>query len=661
MQKQIGEQLDNLAACSGHSVALDTETTGLHWYQDTPIGIGWYCPGAESEGYIDLREEGMLELVQQTILAWDLDRTTVICHNMKFDFHFLGISPRMFKRKLDTTVMIHLLDSRHRKALKDAEITFLNKRTKTEHVTSHGRKKIWEWDVDDVAAYCIDDCKSTWELAEYLMPYMRQLFVTTLLRDDMEYLGELWEIERHGLNVDLEFTAYGVARLQQDIDYLEEQLFKGVGYRFNWRSAQQLSEALYDHLGIEKPVDPYADADGVYRGKFAHRTKYNSTSTNTFILLEKVTVPAGYKHPLTGEVYAEEHVGHPLGDIISLLREAVKLQNVLKKWPKLTDANGRLHTNFNITGTRTGRLSSSEPNFQNIPGSWRVKFTQTVFSGELDRPDAYNLRKAIIPDPGTVLVSIDWRQQELRMFGLLANDPNMVPALQSGQDIHSFVADQVWGAHDVFHRGMAKSITFGLIYGTSTASLSHRLNMTRAEAKTVTNQYWEAFPAIRPFRDLTVEHCTKYGYVRNWAGRYWWEEDQERTYKAVNFLVQGGAADQLKHAVLRCQKFLRDCGAQSHVVSIVHDELIFQMPYEELWMVPDICSIMELPDIFGVPFPVDVEMGLTWGEKRGIPEDQLPKLLEGKRPKLPVDEKWKEEWAQMKAAKKAAKTGLPPL
>lgn len=635
------DQFDELARCSGHSVAIDTETTGLSWFQDVPIGIGWHCPDAGSEGYIDLREPRALDGVKDVMLnRWDRNRTTVICHNMKFDFHFLGISPREFKRKLDTTVMIHLLDSRHRKALKDAEKTFLGKTVKTEHLTKHGRKKIWDWPVEDVAKYCIDDCRSTWELAEYLMKYMRMLYVTTLLRDDMEYLGELWEIERHGLLADLEFTAYAVARLQQDIDFLERKLYEGVGYKFNWRSAKQLSEALYDSMGIEKPKDPYADADGVYRGRFAHRTKYNSTSTNTFILLEKV---------IWEDDEGVEHVGHPLGNIISLLREARKLQNVLEKWPGMVDSENRLHTNFNITGTRTGRLSSSKPNFQNIPGSWRVKFTQTVFSGELERPDAYNLRKAIIPDPGTVLVSIDWRQQELRMFGLLANDPNMVPALQSGRDIHSFVADQVWGAHDVFHRGMAKSITFGLIYGTSTASLSHRLNMTGAEAKAVTNQYWQAFPAIRPFRDATVKHCERFGYVRNWAGRYWWEEDKERTYKAVNFLVQGGAADQLKHAVLRCQKFLRDCGAKSHVVSIVHDELIFQMPYEELWMVPDICKIMELPDIFGVAFPVDVEMGLTWGEKREIPEAAIPMLLEGKRPKLPVDTGWKDEWRRIQA------------
>lgn len=561
---------------------------------------------------------------------------------MKFDFHFLGISPRHFRKKLDTTVMIHLLDSRHRKSLAYAEETFLKKGTKKAHVDAHGRQKIWDWPMDDVALYCIDDCRSTLELAEYLAPFLKQMGVLRLLADDMRYLGELWEIERYGMKADLEFNQYAIERLQVDIDNLEQKLYEGVGYTFNWRSAQQLSKALYDHMGIPKPKDPYADADGVYRGKFAHRTKYNSTSTNTFILLEKVT--------WTDE-NGEEHVGHPLGNIISLLREARKLQGVLQKWPKLVDSEGRLHTNFNITGTRTGRLSSSEPNFQNIPGSWRVKFTQTVFSGELERPDAYNLRKAIVPDPGTVLVSIDWRQQELRMFGLLAEDPNMVPALEDGRDIHSFVARQVWGSDDVFHRGMAKSITFGLIYGTSTASLSHRLNMTRAEAKQVTNQYWEAFPAIRPFRDATVEQGMRHGYVRNWAGRYWWEEDPEKVYKAVNFLVQGGAADQLKLAICRVQEFLRRTGAKSHPISIIHDEIMFQMPWDELWMVPDICSIMEVPDVFGVAFPVDVEMGLTWGEKREIPEAALPMLLEGKRPKLFVDERWKKEWEQMKQSK----------
>jgi len=639
--KEYHAQLEKLRSCNGHSVAVDTETTGLSWFKDKPIGIGWYCPEADSEGYIDLRPEGTLDQVRRVMTQmWNRETTTVICHNLKFDFHFLDIPPRTFKRILDTTVMIHLIDSRHKKALKQAELTFLGITTKAEHVASHGRKKIWDWPVEDVAKYCIDDCRSTWKLAEFLMPFLRKMMVLELLKSDMDYLKELWAIERHGMYTDLEFARYGVARLQVDIDELEEKLYEGVGYTFNWRSPQQLSKALYEHMGIEKPKDPYADPDGVYRGRFATGTKYNSTSTNTFILLEKV---------VWIDEEGVEHTGHPLGDVVSLLREARKLQNVLKKWPTLVDDQDRLHTNFNITGTRTGRLSSSKPNLQNVPGSWRVKFTQTVFSGELERPIAYNLRKAIVAPPGTVLVSIDWRQQELRMFGLLAEDPNMVPALETGQDIHSFVADQVWGAHDVFHRGMAKSITFGLIYGTSTASLSHRLNMSRTEAKQVTDQYWTAFPAIRPFRDRTVEHCLKYGYVRNWAGRYWWEEAQDRAYKAVNFLVQGGAADQLKYAVIRCQKFLRDTNAESRIVSIVHDELIFQMPREELWMVPDLCKIMELPDVFGVVFPVDVEMGLNWGEKREIPEADLPKLTTGAQPKLPNDEGWRKEWAKMQA------------
>lgn len=632
------DSLESLARCSGTTVAIDTETTGLHWYTDRPLGIGWYC--RESEGYLNIEDPIDLDAVRGVILGWDRRKTTVICHNLKFDFHFLGISPREFPRKLDTTVLIHLVDSRHRKALKDAEVTFLGKRTKIDHLTGHGRKKIWDWPEEDVARYCVDDCRSTFELAEYLLPYIRKLFLTELLKKDMDYLGELWEIERVGMAYDPDFTEYAIARLQEDVDALEDDLYKGVGYTFNWRSAQQLSKALYDHMGIDKPKDPYADADGVYRGRFAHRTKYNSTSTNTFILQEKV---------IWVDDEGVEHVGHPLAQTVSLLREARKLQNVLTKYPKLADANGSLHTNFNITGTRTGRLSSSDPNLQNVPGSWRVKFTQTVFSGDLDRPQAYNLRKGIRARPGTVLVSIDWRQQELRMFGLLANDPNMVPALEDGRDIHSFVADEVWGAHDVFHRGMAKSITFGLIYGTSTASLSHRLNMTPAEAKAVTNQYWEAFPAIRPFRDATVEHCLRYGYVRNWAGRYWWEEATDRAYKAVNFLVQGGAADQLKEAVLRCAAFLRSVGASSRIISIVHDELIFEMPWEELWLVPDICAIMEVPDIFGVAFPVDVDMGLNWGEKREIPPEAVPLLLEGKKPKLPEDDGWRKDWERIKA------------
>lgn len=634
-------KLDQLAACSGKVVAIDVETTGLRWWQDKTIGLGWYTPGNEGYIQIDRTEPGQttqLEAIRETILTrWDLARTTVIAHNLKFDFHFLGLDPRLFERLLDTTELIHLKDSRYRKALDVAERRFLGTSTKDKHVKSHGRKKIWDWPVEDVAAYCIDDCRTTHRLAEVLLPEIKRMGILYLLREDMEYLKQLWAIERQGMLLRPEFVEYGALRLGQEIASLEAALYKQVGYEFNWRSHQQLSKAIYDDFGIEKPTNPFADADGVDRSRFAHRGKYNSTMTSTFLLQEKVN--------------------HPLAELITLLREAWKLRNVLVKWLELRDGNDRIHTNFNLTGTKTGRLSSSQPNVQNIPGSWRVRFTQTVFSGTVDRPDAYNLRKGIVAPEGHAFVSIDWRQQELRMFGMLANDPNMLPALESGQDIHSFVADQVWGSHDVFHRGMAKSITFGLVYGTSTGSLAHRLDMSIPEARKVTNQYWESFPRIQPFMREVVEYCRANCYVRNWRGRYWHEERRDKQYRSVNYLVQGGSADLLKIALLRVANYLEQHRLRTRIVSIIHDELLFEMPEQEFIHIPHICKIMEVPDLLDVPFYVDVAMGVDMGEKLEFEgkegqlshEQAMEQLASGWIPHLPRDDSWLEEYHQLKS------------
>lgn len=444
--------LEEAKCCSGKAVVVDVETTGLLWWQHTLIGVGLWCPQADVQGYWPCEEPHERAGIIDALQHW-APGTNVIGHNLKFDLHFLGLDGHKLGWKAhDTTVLAHLLDSRQHKSLGAVELQYLGSASKEEHVAwgkganGKGKRKlmVWEWPEDVRAEYCVNDCRVTYELARLLLPQVKATGCGALYDYQMRYLLRIWQIERYGMLFDMEFADRAIELLHRNVDIIEQELFKDCGAAgFNWRSPQQLSKALYEDLGIDKPQNPFV-RDGVDLGGGRIKSKYTETATSTFMLMEKAN--------------------HPLGQLVSDLREAWKLRNTVAKWKELADANSVIHTTFNLTGTRTGRLSSSKPNTQNLPGDIRSRETQSVFSGQSGstRSEEYNLRKAFIPRPGHQYAIIDYRQQEIRMFGVLAQDPNMVEALRTGQDIHMQVAKTIWGdSADKTKREWAKTISFG--------------------------------------------------------------------------------------------------------------------------------------------------------------------------------------------------------
>lgn len=626
-----------LRKCSGKPVVLDTETTGLKWWNDHLTTIGFHCPQAGIEGTIDLGRpvNGYLtnpkdakswvlddpELLEfetkvREIVAEELKPGTLaIFHNAKFDMHMLGVEPyKCFGWKIiDTTVMIHLRDSRDKKAMEQAERILLGSNSKRAHVEKAPtdkkiRKKVWLWPADVRQDYCVNDCRVTYQFLETLTPILAELDLGLLLRKEMKYLRLIYKSERIGFMADPEYIGKAYMKLIKHRKDLEQQLFDAVGYEFKWRSAQKLSYALYENLGIPMPVNPFATMGGTaksYKTKMGFervmeiKSNYTSTNTSTFLLMEKAH--------------------HPLGELVAALREADKLAKQLAKWQTLMDKDNVIHTNYKMTGTRTGRLSSSDPNLANIPSDVRGRFTQGLFSGGTTRTDEYNLRKGFVARPGRVLVSVDYKQMEMRMFGIDSEDPYMLEALTSGVDIHLYIAHKVWGkcgdALDKIHREWSKTIGFGLIYGMTTGSLEHKLGMTKAQAKQVVEDYWGAFPRIRPWIYDTIMTLKRDGLERYWSGRIWREETEMFMYKGANARIQGGCADLLSIAALRLDEWLVSHGQDyGHIVSYIYDELITEVPLQDVYYVAEHqMEIMQVPDLFGIPFLTEAKVGFSYG------------------------------------------------
>lgn len=622
----LSEFREELQKCNGKVVALDTETTGLYWWRDHLISIGFHSLEANVEGVVDFGKpvlEGHED--DEDLLAWEaearaivreclLPGTTVIMHNLKFDASMLGIPKEsdMYGWKcIDTSVMIHLWDSRLKKGLEQAEKIILGGNSKRSHIEKAPtnpkiRKRIWRWDSKIRADYCLNDTRVTMQLFQTLVPMLQKMQLVDLFRKDMNYLKQIYYTEHLGITLDQEFVGRALLAMQSHKMQLEEQLYDSVGYRFNWQSNTQLSKALYEDMGIEKPVNPFAARGdtGAYKNRLGiERIKelkggmYNKTMTSTFLLMEKVK--------------------HPLGELVASLREAAKLVKTMQLWLKLVDSESIIHSNFNLTGTRTGRLSSSKPNLANVASEVRSRFTQGLYSGGLTRSSEYNLRNAFVCRDGYGMLSIDFKQQEMRLFAWESQDERMLEAVKTGQDIHQMIALAVWGdcgkELNKIHREWSKTVGFGLLYGMTTGSLEHKLGLTRDEAAKVISDYWGRFPNIRPYLFGLVDTCKAKGYVRNWAGRLWREETEMFMYKSCNFMVQGGSADLLSVAAMRTHRYLQN-NSYGNILSYIYDELLMEIKLENMHTAAnDIARIMQVPDLLQINFLTDVKVGTSYG------------------------------------------------
>jgi DNA polymerase I len=420
----------------------------------------------------------------------------------------------------------------------------------------------------------------TGRLATALRREVEDMSLLKLYEDiDLPLVPVLARMEHAGVKIDRAALAEMSSRLELEIDTKAREIYQRAGSEFNISSPKQLGDVLFNKLNLPKPV------------KYG---KGKTISTAVDVL----------------EGLAEEH---DVPRLVLEYRQLTKLKSTyVDALPALLNrASGRLHTTFGQTGTATGRLSSANPNLQNIP-----------IRTELGR----EIRAAFTAEPGHVLLAADYSQIELRLLAHFSKDPLLVEAYRRGDDIHTLTASQVFGVPPLMvtpdHRRQAKVVNFGIVYGLSAFGLSQNLGIAPSEAKQFINAYFEKYSGVRAFIDRTLEEARREGKVETLFGRARPIPDinsknanlrgfAERT--AVNTPLQGTAADLIKIAMIRIDKALRERGLKSRMTLQVHDELVFEVPESEIEVMrPLVRDQMEKVHALTVPLLVEIGVGMNW-------------------------------------------------
>ncbi len=415
---------------------------------------------------------------------------------------------------------------------------------------------------------------TAWELAQIQKPKIEEWGMESLYRDiEIPLIRVLGAMERVGLKLDVEKLAEINSNLTDTMNDLQSRIHEHAGREFTIGSPQQVGQVLFEELGLSRKR----------RGKTGYSTD--------------------------ARVLAQIREEHEIVALIEQWREVSKLKSTyLDTLPTLIDADtGRIHTTFVQVGAATGRISSIQPNLQNIP-----------IRTEVGRP----IRGCFVAEPGNVLVSVDYSQVELRILAHMADEDVLKNFFLAGEDVHSATAAQVFGIEpsevDVGQRSKAKMVNFGIVYGLTGFGLADRLNIPRAEGDEFVKKYLERFPAVSAFRERIIEETTRDGYCTTLFGRRRpvpeLNSGQGNVRKqgerlAINSVIQGTAADIIKVAMIRCHDALIDAGMQSRLVLQIHDELLFECPEAEAEKVAEMAG-REMCASFDLEPPLEVEAGI---------------------------------------------------
>lgn len=395
----------------------------------------------------------------------------------------------------------------------------------------------------------------------------------------------LREMEKYGALVDKDYLEKLAKEINTEIQSLEKEIYKAVGHEFNLNSPKQLSGVLFGELGL---------------------TPFKK----------------GKDHASTDEETLNELLGaHPSIELLLKYRELFKLKSTyVETLPPLLDENNKVHTTYHSDATKTGRLSSKDPNLQNIPvkGNWGSK-----------------VREAFIAPNGSKLISADYNQIELRVMAHLSQDKNLMEVFQKGEDIHTRTAAEILDKkpEEVTKddRRIAKMVNFGIMYGISPFGLSRQLKIDREEAKQIIDKYFEEFSGVKTWLEKTLSDAYAKGYVETLGGfRRYLIELKQGNYRvraagerqAINAPVQGTAADIIKAAMIRLDSEFRTQKLQTKMILQVHDELVFEVPDTELEKVtPIIKDLMENSFKLSIPVTVEMKIGQNWGQMKPISEN----------------------------------------
>ena len=592
------ETLRQLVArlASAPALTLDTETTSTDPMLAELVGIaltdaperGYYIPILSPPDDPQLDLETVLEALA-SLLA-DPARPKY-GHNLKYDLTVLEqAGARVQGLAFDTMVAEWLINPTSKNlGLKNLAWVRLGQRmTPISDLIGKGKNQLTmdQVGVARVAPYACADVDMTHRLVAVLEPELKEKQLWSLFTGvEMELLPALMAMEMAGVRLDAPFLERMSEELTIRLSELEAQIHEEAGYSFNINSTQQLSDVLFKTLGLP--------TQGMRRTKSGHF----STAAD---VLER----------LRGK--------HGVIDLILEQRELAKLKSTyVDALPRLVNPRtGRLHTSYNQTGTTTGRLSSSNPNLQNIP-----------IRTELGR----RVRRAFVAEPGWKLIGADYSQVELRVMAHISGDEGLLGAFVRGEDIHASTAAAIMGVplagvtSDM--RRVAKAVNFGLSYGQTAYGLSNATGLTQAEAEDFIKTYFERFPRVREYIDTTKALATRQGYVETLLGRRRYFPElgpgskathhvrQAAERVAINAPIQGTAADIINIATIRLHRALRERGLRARMILQVHDELVAEAPEEEVATVaPLMREVMEGAFELQAPLKADLKVGENWEE-----------------------------------------------
>ncbi|MCS6993852.1 MAG: DNA polymerase I [Anaerolineales bacterium] len=589
------EKLNRLAETLQRAkiVAFDTETTSTDEMQAelvgislaTEVGKGWYIP----IGHLGAKNLPLAQVLAALKGAFTHPDIPKIGHNVKYDYLMLmrhGLKP--FPLRFDTMIAQFLIEPGSRVGLKEMARTRLNEEmTPIEALIGTGKNQISmaQVPVEAAAPYAVADAEVCLRLMPQLEAELRRDGLERLMREiEMPLVPVLAEMEWTGVRLDLDFFHQFSKELAARLKVIEAEVFRQVGKPFNLNSTQQLSEVLFVQLQLTPPD----------RGRKTSSGHYSTAA----------------------DVLEEMRGQHPVLDLILEHRELSKLKSTyVDALPEAVNPQtGRVHTSYSQTGSVTGRLSSNNPNLQNIP--IRTETGQRV-------------RNGFIAEEGKVLLSVDYSQVELRIVAHMAGDEAMLEAFRQGQDIHAATAAAIYGVplSEVTKemRRHAKAINFGLIYGMSAFGLTRRTELTLAESERFVKVYFERFPGVKKYLDDTRRLAAEQGYVTTLLGRRRYfpalrnslnaqmRAREER--EAINAPIQGTAADIMKIAMLRIPAALQEAGLHGQMLLQVHDEIVLECPQSELHDTARIVqTTMEQAYPLRIPLSTEARAGKRWGE-----------------------------------------------
>jgi DNA polymerase-1 len=592
----LAEMVDTLNEAK--MIAFDTETTSTDVMQAKLVGIslavgpdsGYYIPVGHNEG----QQLPLADVLKALEAPMTNPKIAKAGHNLKYDYLMLKragleVSPLSF----DTMIAEWLINPASRNlGLKNlAWVRLGYEMTHIEELIGKGRnqKTMDQVPIKEAAKYAAADASICLRLLPQLQADLKKQESEKLFETmEMPLIPVLADMEETGILLDLEFFKKFSKELDGKIGEVEKKIQDAAGYEFNLNSTQQLSEALFEKMGLEPPDR-------------AHKTSSGHYSTAASVL-----------EAMTGQ--------HPVIEWILEYRELSKLRSTyVDSLPEqVNPQTGRVHTSLNQTGTVTGRIASSNPNLQNIPT--RTDIGRRVRNGFIAAKDA-------------VLLAIDYSQIELRIVAHMAQDKAMLAAFRAGQDIHATTAAAVHGIDlaDVTPdmRRHAKAINFGLIYGMSAFGLTNATDLTLAEAENFIEAYFKEFPGVKSYLEGIKEKAKEQGYVETLLGRRRYFPNlkkgashlirQREEREAINAPIQGTAADIIKIAMLQLPGELEKAGLGAKMDLQVHDELMLEVPEDELDETTALVKkVMENAYKLDIPLSTEAKAGKSWGEMEKV-------------------------------------------